>query len=253
MISFSEAQILGWVTPVLWPFLRVLALFQVMPVLGQRSVPVRVRVGLSFLIAFSAVGVSPEVEPVPLDSALAMMLVVQQVLIGITLGFAVRLVFAAVELAGEIIGLQMGLNFAGFFDPISASQATATSRFFGTLVAFLFVVINGHLSVIEAVMQSLVVFPVGPEPFAFLKVMAPQAWGAEVFRMGLWIATPLIAILLIVNLVLGVISRVAPQTNIFALGFPITMGVGLVGMVFLLPMMESPFVAALQRTLALFH
>jgi flagellar biosynthetic protein FliR len=165
----------------------------------------------------------------------------------------VRLVFAAVELAGEIAGLQMGMNFAGFFDPISASQATATSRFFGTLVAFLFIVINGHLSVIQAVIQSLVVFPVGPEPFAFIKAMAPHTWGAEVFRMGLWIATPLIAILLIVNMVLGVISRVAPQTNIFSLGFPITMGVGLIGMMFMLPLMESPFVAALERTLALFR
>jgi len=103
------------------------------------------------------------------------------------------------------------------------------------------------------VVQSLQAFPVGPEPFAFLKLMQPQVWGAEIFRMGLWIATPLIAILLIVNMVLGVISRVAPQTNIFSLGFPITMGVGLIGMTFMLPMMESPFVAALERTLSLFR
>jgi flagellar biosynthesis protein FliR len=253
MISISEAQLLAWVTPVLWPFLRVLALFQVMPVLGQRTVPARVRVGLSFFIALSAVGVSPEVKPVPLDSALAVLLVIQQILVGVTLGFAVRLVFTAVELAGEVAGLQMGMNFAGFFDPISATQATATSRFFGTLVAFLFIVVNGHLGVIQAVMQSLVVFPVGPEPFAFLKAMQPQLWGAEVFRMGLWIATPLIAILLVVNMVLGVISRVAPQANIFSLGFPITMGAGLIGMVFMLPMMESPVVAALERMLALFR
>jgi len=253
MISFTEAQLLAFVTPVLWPFLRVLALFQTMPVLGQRTVPVRVRVGLSFLIAFCAAGVAPPVAAVALDSALAVMLVLQQLLIGVTLGFAVRLVFAAVELAGEIAGLQMGMNFAGFFDPVSATQATATSRFFGTLVSFLFIVINGHLNVIEAVVQSLLVFPVSPEPFSFLKAMAPQAWGAEVFRMGLWIATPMIAILLIVNMVLGVISRVSPQSNIFSLGFPITMGVGLIGMMFMLPMMEAPFVAALQRTLALFR
>ena len=253
MISFSEAQILAWLTPVLWPFLRVLALLQVMPVLGQRMVPARVRVGLAFLTALAAGGMAPPIEPVPLDSALAVLLVVQQVLIGVSLGFAVRLVFAAVELAGEIAGLQMGMNFAGFFDPISATQATATSRFFGTLISFLFIVINGHLSVIQAVVQSLVVFPVGPEPFAFIKAMQPHTWGAEIFRMGLWLATPLIALLLIVNLVLGVISRVSPQSNIFSLGFPVTMGVGLVGMVFMLPMMETPFVAALERTLNLFR
>lgn len=253
MISFTEAQILGWITPLLWPFLRVLALLQVMPVLGQSPVPARVRIGLAFLIALSASGVAPPTAPVALDSALALLLVVQQVLVGVTMGFAVKLLFTAVELAGEIAGLQMGMNFAGFFDPIAAGQTTATSRFFGTLISFVFIVSNGHLSVIQAVVQSLVVFPVGPEPFAFLKAVQPQTWGAEVFRMGLWMATPMIALLLLVNMVLGVISRVAPQTNIFSLGFPITMSVGLVGMMFMLPTLESPFIAALDRTLALFR
>lgn len=253
MISLSETQILGWITPLLWPFIRVLALFQVLPVLGQRTVPLRVRVGLSFLVVLGAQPSLPPMPAVALDSAAAVLLVVQQLLIGLSLGFAVRLVFAAVELAGEIAGLQMGMNFAGFFDPISATQATAVSRFFGTLVAFLFIVINGHLLVIEAVVHSLSVFPVAPEPFAFVKAMAPHTWGGEIFRLGLWIATPLIAILLLVNLVLGVISRVAPQTNIFSLGFPITIGVGLLGTVLMLPMMEAPFVAALERMVALFR
>lgn len=252
MISFSEAQLLGWLTPVLWPFLRVLALFQVMPVLGQRMVPARVRVGLSFLIALAAGGTLPTAQPVALDSALAVLLVVQQLLIGITLGFAVRLVFAAVELAGEIAGLQMGLNFAGFFDPIAATQATATSRFFGTLVSFLFIVINGHLGVIQALVDSFAAFPVGPEPFAFLKALQPWTWGAEIFRQGLWIATPLIALMLLLNLVLGVVSRIAPQANIFALGFPVTMGVGLVGLMAMLPMLETPFGVALKLVFSRF-
>lgn len=253
MISFTEAQLLAWVTPVLWPFLRMLALMQIMPVLGQRTVPLRVRVGLSFLAALAAQSSLPPTEPVPLDSALAVSLVAQQLVVGLTLGFAVRLVFAAVEFAGEVIGLQMGLNFAGFFDPISATQATASSRFFGTLVSFLFIVINGHLLVIEALVQSLVAFPVGPEPFAFVAAVRPELWGAEIFRMGLWIATPLIAIMLLVNLVLGVVSRIAPQTNIFSLGFPITVGVGLIGLFFMLPMLQTPFVSTIDRMLGHFR
>ncbi|KAB0573857.1 flagellar biosynthetic protein FliR [Ideonella dechloratans] len=252
MISFSEAQILAWVTPVLWPFLRVLALFQILPVLGQRTVPARVRVALSFLVALCASGVAPPVDPVPLDSPLAVMLLVQQLLIGLSLGFAVRLVFAAVELAGELIGLQMGMNFAGFFDPVMASQSTAASRFFATLVSFLFIVTNGHLRVIEVVVASLQAFPVGPEPFAFLRTVQPQTWGAQIFSMGLWIALPMMAVMLFVNLVLGVIARVAPQSNIFALGFPITISVGLVGMMAMLPMLESPFMTTLGRMLSVF-
>lgn len=253
MISLTEGQLLAWLTPVLWPFLRVLALFQAMPVLGQRLVPMRVRVGLAFLVAVCASAVVPAAQAVPLDSAQAVLLVVQQLLVGLSLGFAVRIVFAAVEFAGEVAGLQMGMNFAGFFDPLTATQSTAVSRFFGTLVAFLFIVVNGHLTVIAAVVHSLQAFPVGPEPFAFLARTLPHQWGAEVFKMGLWIALPLIAIMLFVNMLLGVVSRVAPQTHIFAIGFPITMGIGLASLVFILPLMETPFLATLERMVAQFR
>ena len=255
MISLTEAQIMAWLVPVLWPFIRVLALFSSMPVLGQRNVPIRVRIALSFFIAMGVAGTaSPSAAAsVALDSPAAILLVIQQVLIGLSLGFAVRVVFAAIEFAGELIGLQMGLNFAGFFDPLSASTATATSRFFGTLVAWIFIVINGHLLVIAALAQSFVAFPVGLEPFAFIQQMQPQRWGAEIFGTGLWIALPMLTMLLFVNLVLGTISRVAPQINIFAVGFPVTLGVGLLGLLLTLPLMQQPFTMALERLLMHFR
>jgi flagellar biosynthesis protein FliR len=253
MVTFTEAQLMAWITPLLWPFLRALALFTAMPVLGTRMVPTRVRIGLAAFIALAAQPALPPVAVVPLDSALAFMVVAQQVVIGVSLGFAVRLVFAAIEFAGELIGLQMGLNFAGFFDPLSASAATATSRFFGTVVAWMFIVINGHLLIIAALVDSFTAFPVGAEPFAFLRATQPHLWGAELFSTGLWIALPMITMLLFVNLVLGAISRVAPQINIFAIGFPVTLGVGLLGMLLTLPAMESPFVMALERVLANFR
>jgi flagellar biosynthetic protein FliR len=253
MVTFSEAQILAWLSPLLWPFLRVLALFSALPVLGQRSVPVRVRVGLAALIVIAAQASLPPVPAIALDSPQAFVLVVHNVLIGLTLGFAVRIVFAAVEFAGELIGLQMGLNYAGFFDPASGSQGTATSRFFGTTVGFLFVAVNAHLLVVMAVVQSFTAFPVGPEPFAFLRALQPQTWGAEVFSIGLWIALPLIGMLLFVNIVLGIISRVAAQMNVFAIGFPVTVGVGLLGILLTLPMMQAPFTMALERMLMRFQ
>jgi flagellar biosynthesis protein FliR len=252
MISFTEAQILAWITPLLWPFLRALALFSSLPLLGTRVVPVRVRIALAALVALAAQASLPTMPPVALDSWLAFMLVVQQLLIGISLGFAVRLVFAAIELAGEIVGLQMGLNFAGFFDPMTASQTTATSRFFGAIVGWLFIVINGHLLIIAALVNSFDAFPISGEPFAFLKQALPHEWGAMIFSTGLWIALPMVAMLTFVNLVLGVISRVAAQINIFAIGFPITLGVGLLGILLTLPLMQQPFTMALERMLAYF-
>lgn len=253
MITLSEAEILGWLTPWLWPFVRTLALFSSLPVLGTRTVPARVRVGLAAFIALAAQASLPAAPVVALDSPLAFMLLLQQVIIGLSLGFAVRVVFGAVEFAGEVIGLQMGLNFAGFFDPVSAAAGTTTGRFFGTTVAWLFVVSGGHLMVIAAVVQSFEAFPVGPEPFAFLKTVAPQRWGAEIFSLGLWIALPLIAMLLMVNLVLGLISRVAAQINVFSVGFPITLGMGLLGMLLTLPALQQPFTVALERMLSFFR
>ena len=253
MLTFTEAQVMAWVGPLLWPFLRVLALFSAMPVIAQRSVPVRLRVALAFLIALCAQASLPDAPAVALDSAQAFLVIVQQVLIGLALGFAARVVFSAIELAGELVGLQMGLNFAGFFDPATGGQTTAVSRFYGVSVAWLFIVINGHLLLIAAVVQSFQAFPVGPEPFAFLRSAQPQLWGAEIFRLGLWIALPMIAMLLFVNLVLGIVSRVAQQMNVFAIGFPITLSVGLLGVLLTLPMMSTPFTMALERMLAYFQ
>jgi flagellar biosynthetic protein FliR len=253
VISLTEAQLMGWVSPLLWPFVRVLAMLAAMPVFSTRTVPMRVRIGLAFFIVVAAQASLPPIDTVPLDSPLAFMLVIQQLLIGYALGFAVRLVVAAVEFAGELIGLQMGLNFAGFFDPLTASQTTSTSRFFGTVVTWLFIVINGHLIVIAAVVQSFHAFPVGPEPFAFLRAVQPQTWGAELFSLGVWIALPMMTMMLFVNLVLGVISRVASQMNIFAIGFPITLTVGMIGMLFTLPYLQVPFTMAVERMLAHFQ
>ncbi len=253
MLTFTEAQVLAWVTPLVWPFVRALALFQALPILGTRAVPLRVRIGLAAFVALAAQASLPVMPAVALDSPLALLLVAQQLIIGLSLGFAVRVVFAAVEFAGELIGLQMGLNFAGFFDPLSATTATATSRFFGTMVAWMFIVMGGHLLVIAALVHSFRSFPVGPEPFAFMAQMQPQRWGAEIFATGLWIALPLLTMLLFVNLVLGTISRVAPQINVFAIGFPVTLGVGLLGLMLTLPLMQQPFTMALERLLEHFR
>ena len=253
MLTFTEADVLAWVTPILWPFLRVVALFSALPVIAQRAVPTRVRIGLAFFVAVCAQASLPPLAPIALDSSAAVAAVVQQVVIGVSLGFAVRIVFAAVEFAGELVGLQMGMNFAAFFNPMSGGEQTAVSRFYGVTIAWLFIVMGGHLLVVAAVAQSFDAFPVGGDAFAFVRALEPQRWGAEVFSIGLWIALPLVAMLLFANLVLGVISRVAQQMNVFAIGFPVTLGVGLVGVVVTLPLLETPFTMALERMLANFR
>ncbi|PZU39004.1 flagellar biosynthetic protein FliR [Diaphorobacter nitroreducens] len=252
MITFTEAQIMAWLSPVLWPFLRVLALFTSAPVFSMRVIPVRTRIGLAFLVAVCAQAVLPEQPVISLNSREAAGAVVQQVGIGLAMGFAVRLVFAAVELAGEIIGLQMGLNFASFFDPASNAQVSAVARFFGNISMLLFVVINGHLMVLMAVVKSFDSFPVGGNFLQAIGQMRLHELGASLFSSALWIALPMIALLLFVNLTLGIISRVEPQMNIYAVGFPVTLTVGMLGITATLPMLEQPMLALLQQSIDLF-
>ncbi len=252
MVSFSEAQVLAWIAPWLWPFFRVLGLFTSAPVLSMKAIPRRVRLSLALLIVMAAQPSLPQMPGIGMNSAETLMVIAQQLLIGVTLGFAARVVFAAVEFAGELIGLHMGLNFAAFFDPVSGGQITAVSRFYGTAAAWLFVVMNGHLLLTGAVLHSFTVFPVAPEPLGFLRVIQPQAWGAELFKMGLWIALPVMAMLSLVNLVMGLVSRVAPQMNVFSIGFPITLGVGFTGLWLTLPMMQTPLTIALERMMGYF-
>lgn len=253
MVSFSEAEVLAWVTLWLWPFFRVLGLFTAAPVLSQRSIPRRVRLALSLLIVMAAQPSLPPMPPIAVNSAQAFMVIAQQVLIGLTMGFAARVVFAAIEFAGEIVGLQMGLNFASFFDPMSGGQSTSVSRFYGTCAAWLFVVMNGHLLLTAAVVQSFHSFPVSDQPLAFLAQVQPQTWGAEIFKIGLWVSLPIVGMLALVNLVMGLISRVASQMNIFSIGFPVTLGVGLTGLWLTLPMMQTPLTMALERMLGYFQ
>lgn len=253
MLTFTDQQVMQWLLPLLWPMLRTLAMLSTVPVLSSRAVPARVKVALAFFVALCAQASLPEMPIVALDSPAGLAMVIQQVLIGVTLGFAARVVFTAVEFAGELIGLQMGLNFAGFFDPATGSQGTATSRFFSTIGSLLFVVINGHLLLVAALLRSFDAFPVTDQPFAVIHALQPQVWGAEIFRIGLWIALPIVAMLLFVNLVLGVISRVAQQLQIFSVGFSITVSVGLVGVLLTLPTLQGPFTSALEHMLALFQ
>jgi flagellar biosynthesis protein FliR len=253
MLTFNDAQVMQWLLPLLWPMLRTLAMLSTVPVLSNKAIPARVKIGLAFFVALCAQASLPPMPVVALDSPVGLAMVMQQVLVGATLGFAARIVFAALEFAGELIGLQMGLNFAGFFDPATGSQGTATSRFFGTMGSLLFVVINGHLLLLAALVRSFESFPVSDEPFAVIRALQPQVWGSEIFRLGLWIALPIVTMLLFVNLVLGVISRVAQQLQIFSVGFSITVTLGMVGILLTLPMLQGPFTTALEHMLGLFQ
>jgi flagellar biosynthetic protein FliR len=157
-----------------------------------------------------------------------------------------------VELAGEVVGFQMGLNFASFFDPSFNTQSSAVAKFFGHMAAFLFIVMNGHLLVILAVVKSFKAFPVDQNFIEALKIMKLYELGANLFATGLWIALPMVGMLMFVNLAMGIVSRVAPQMNIYAIGFPITLTAGLISIASVLPMLDQPLEVLMTKTLDMF-
>lgn len=252
MLTVTEAQVAAWLSPVLWPFLRILAVFTAAPVFSSKAFPLRVRIALSLLVAVAAQGALGHQPVISMAGPDAIGVVIQQVGIGLAIGFTVRVVFSAVELAGEVVGFQMGLNFASFFDPSLNTQSSAAARFYGQIAALLFVVLNGHVMVLMAVVRSFETFPVDQNFLEALKKMKLYELGADLFASGLWIALPMVGMLMFVNLALGIVSRVAPQMNIYSVGFPVTLSVGLIGMAITLPMLDQPFLALMERSMGIF-
>ncbi len=225
MVTFDAASLDAWLAGLLLPFLRILALFTAAPLFSSRAFPVRARVAAAGAIAAVATPLVQVPPGLTLAAASGLMLVAQQVAIGLALGFSVRLLFAAIELAGEIIGLQMGLSFAGFINPGGGTQS-AVSSWLHALAVLVYLSLNAHLVVLDALLGTFQSLPIAAEPLQALSGVRVDQLGADVFRLGLSLALPAIALMLLVNLAMGLASRMAPQMSLFAVGFPVTVLAG---------------------------
>ena len=227
-IELSDAQLLAWIGQYLWPFFRIAAFFSIVPILGARLVPVQVRV---LLALGCATLIAPLLPSMPMYSGLdlgAVIISVQQVLIGLALGFIVTLILQIFVLAGQAISMQMGLGFASMVDPINGVTVPVLSQWYLVWVTLAFVSINGHLAVLEALIDSFTTLPIALSGLSPASLVDIALAGSALLRSGLAIALPSITALLLVNLTFGVMTRAAPQLNVFALGFPITLIMGLV-------------------------
>lgn len=249
MLSFTEAQLNLWLATFLWPLFRILGVLMAAPVFGHRATPTRVKLGLGVFIALILAPTLPPPPDAAPGSWQGLLILVNQVLIGLAIGFIIRIAFAAADAAGEIIGLQMGLGFAAFFDPQSAGQSLVLARFFNMLAVLVFIAVNGHLLLLDVLANSFQALPVSSTPLAAEGFRSVAAFGATIFAIGLQLALPLIAILLMTNLALGILTRSAPQLNIFAIGFPITLSVGLVALNLSLPYFALEFERMIRNSL----
>jgi flagellar biosynthesis protein FliR len=243
MISFTSAQLDAWLTAFMFPLARIMGVLASAPVFSNAAQPKRIRLMAGLVITIALMPVLPSTPGLSPGSWVGLAVLAQQTLIGVLLGFTLRIAMAAIDLAGELIGMQMSLSFAVFYDPQNAGQTPVLSEFLGLLTLLIFLAMNGHLLTLQVLAESFKLLPVTATPIHAGGFASLITWSVTLFSAGLLLALPLIAALLIANLAMGVLARVAPQLNIFAVGFPVTLMSGFAVLMFSIPY----FGAAMER------
>jgi flagellar biosynthesis protein FliR len=248
MVSFSSELLQAWIIGLLWPLTRVLGVITAAPIFGDTAIPNQVKLGFGVVLTLIIVPTISALPQFDIFSFQGLLILVQQLIIGLAIGFSMRLVFAAVAMAGQLIGMSMGLGFASFFDPQSQGQSTAVSQFLVLLAMLVFLSLDGHLMMVSAIAESFVTMPISLHGTG-LNPMRMVLWGETIFSSGLLLAMPVIAALLITNMALGVLTRTSPQLNIFGIGFPVTLSIGLFVLALSLQGMLKPIENMIQTGL----
>jgi flagellar biosynthesis protein FliR len=247
MAEFTTAQLFSLVSAFFWPLVRVLGLFSSGPFFSHRSIPIRIRVGLGVAITFL---IAPTLAPFPITdpiSWMGMLVLTQQFLIGVAIGFIMRLIFSGVELSGELIGMTMGFGFASFFNPQSGGQSSAINQLLSLLTMLIFIATDLHLQLLESLVESFNSLPIGMNTLGKNSFQQLAFLGKNIFSISIQLSLPIIAALLMTNMALGVLTKAAPQLNLFGIGFPITMLVGFLMIDLLLPYWSMPLYVNLQQ------
>jgi len=235
LFTVTDAQINAWLATLFWPFCRIMAVFTLDPFYSSRNIPIRIRAVLSLLISLLIVSSIPPMPAIEVVSPLGIMIMIQQIVIGLAIGYIMRIVFTSIEMAGNLAGLQMGLGFASFYDPQHSANTAVVAQLASLMTLLLFLAMNGHLVVIEMVVRSFIVLPITAEPLKAAPLQTLVLAGGQVFELGLLLALPVVGALLVTNLSIGVMTRAAPQFNVFAVGFPLTLSIGVAALTTTLP------------------
>lgn len=246
---FTEAQLSAWLAAFLWPLIRISAMIAAAPIFSSRQTPRRLRIAIAILLSFLLMPLIPQPPVVEVFSPTALLIAVQQVLIGLAMGFILQMVFGALVFGGQALAYSMGLGFASMVDPQNGVQVPVLSQYYIILATMLFLILNGHLFLIEALAQSFYTLPIAVDGITQTNLRDIVLWASRMFAGGLLMALPAIAALLLVNLGMGVITRAAPQLNIFAVGFPMTMLIGFVLMFLTLPNVFGKFTELVDEAL----
>jgi flagellar biosynthetic protein FliR len=221
-LTLNAADVSMWVGRMWWPALRVSGFVLTAPAASEAVVPGRVKIVLTLALAFLLAPLVEVPAGLSIFSAAGMLAAVLELLIGVSIGMVVQLTFEALVFAGQSISLTMGLGFATLVDPQRGAQVPVLGQMFMIFGTLIYLSINGHLMLLGALAESFHSLPIGAHVGRDF-LLSVVLWGARVFDTGLLIALPAVIALVIVNLALGVVTRAAPQLNLFGIGFTITL------------------------------
>ncbi len=227
-MNFTEAQLIEAITAWLFTFVRVGAVLTAGPVFSASSVPARFRVLLALAITILVEPLLPRAEPVDPLSTAALLVLAQQLAIGFAIGTVLQLAFNALVFGGQMVAYSMGLGFAHLMDPQNGVQVPTVSQFYLIFATIIFLGVDGHLRLVVLLVESFDAMPVSVEGIGRAELWHVASWGAMLFADGLLLSLPIVTALLLVNIGMGMVSRAAPQLNIFSVGFPVTLGLGFV-------------------------
>ncbi|HUO95092.1 MAG TPA: flagellar biosynthetic protein FliR [Steroidobacteraceae bacterium] len=239
MLTLEFTKLLAGLQGYGWAFLRVTGFLLLAPIFGATAVPRRVKLVLALALTLILAPLSPPSAPIDPLSAVALLTAVQQILIGLAIGFVVQVVFDALVLAGQIVATTMGLGFATLVDPNHGAGTTVVSQFYMILGTLIFLALDGHIALLGVLADSVRVLPPGPSALGADTLLAIVRFSGKIFEAGVMIALPAVVGLVLINLALGVVSRAAPQLNLFAVGFPVSMLLGFAMLMLSLPTLHS--------------
>jgi flagellar biosynthetic protein FliR len=219
----SAADVGQIVARLWWPALRIGGFVLTAPIASESTIPRRVKVVLTLGLGFLLAPLAPVPPELSIFSGAGVLTAAQELLIGTAIGLVMQLAFDALTFAGQTISMSMGLGFATLVDPQRGTNVTVVGQLFMFAGLLTYLAINGHLMLLGALANSFQTMPIGGSPVAAGFLLAVAGWGARIFETGLLLALPAVVALIVVNMALGVVTRAAPQLNLFGIGFIITM------------------------------
>ena len=226
-MEFTDVVINQYIADFILPFTRISALIMTMVGFGAKTIPTNIKLGLAIVVT---VAVMPAIPPSNVTNLLSLstaLIIAEQTIIGILIGFVTTLVVETFTLTGQIIAMQTGLGFASLVDPASGMNVPAVGQFFLILSSLLFWVMDGHLAYLQLIVASFDTIPIVSGGFDSGKFKELVEWGGWMFATALSLSLAPLTAMLLINFAFGVMTRAAPQLNIFAIGFPVTMCAGL--------------------------